>query len=83
MITIAMVLVVMGVIHMINKTETHTTDGLMKLGMVITVLCYGQTWLYAGFSFYPSQQEPTSPAFAEGGLVSLQSHNFPLSQPNE
>ena len=78
-----MVLVVMGVIHMIEKTETHTSDGLMKLGMVITVICYGQAWLYAGFSFYPSQQDPTSPAFAEGLMVSLQSHSFPLSQPNE
>ncbi|KAG0646430.1 hypothetical protein D0Z07_7622 [Hyphodiscus hymeniophilus] len=66
MITVAMVLVVMGVIHMIDKTQTKTSENLMKLGMIITVFCYGQCWLYVGLSFLPSQVEPSAPALAEG-----------------
>ena len=58
MITKGMVLVVMGVIHMINGTETNTTSNLMKLGMIISVFRYGQSWLYVGFAFLPSQVEP-------------------------
>lgn len=64
-----MVLVVMGVIHMLQNTRTHTSDGLMKFGMLITVFCYLLCWFYVLVSFHPSQQEPSSPAFREGLMV--------------
>ena len=64
-----MLLVVMGIIHMMNNTETHTTKTLMEIGMVIMVLCYTLSWLYTIYSYFGSQQEPSSPAFAEGSDV--------------
>jgi hypothetical protein len=71
MISAAMVLIVLGIIAMMKGKETHTTDTLMKIGMAIMVLCYQLAWLWTGFSFFNSQQEPSSAAYDDGRMVSL------------
>jgi hypothetical protein len=70
MLSVAMILILLGITHMMDNTETDTTKFLMKMGMSMMVLTYFivMTWLI--FSLMGSQSEPTAPAYADGSMVS-------------
>jgi hypothetical protein len=74
-----MILIVVGIIRMIENTETDTTKVLMKMGMAMMVISYFLVVAWLIWSLMESQNEPSSPAHANGSMVSKLQPKHPKS----